>query len=740
MSALQEVNAPAALAASPIPFVAPLRGERAPGSLVGAGGDVGAGAPSGVDTEGVIGLDHGALRIRPLVEPGWGRSAATWGPYTSRCGLTAAVLVLNGHNASENVDPWPSLRRFLLQWSRGTQVDAVLARWWAYRNYGGREGLVRRLRSVRANHRAVAAGTTQEENLAVGLFGTAAPSDALGGGAGFVVRSTGPTNGTLCVGSHRTPVLEGVQNVPMHLLVIQRDHGVLYAAATLAGVPGLPSGPQIRPLCIDPAPSPDEVWVGVHQAVLGQVGWGVDTRVNDVRVACPPAFGSWYTTAHAAARRPLSDGRDELDRAWQDHRLTPQHPLRLLTPPQPTGLVHVTARVDGAEQRVGVALRVEVTRGDGWLVTASTNGVVAERFAHRERVERWSHDGGLALARDASLQIIDDGMVLKVVLDGRLVLGPLPVGGAAPSEGPAAGLGVGVRVFDELEAGGLRDFEAHPCAVELPVELRPDPLPVPCGELDVYDEDFGIAEGAVAATLAGRHVGGSVGGPLWEHSVGATPFTLDGHGALVVPVAAPPGGVRGKLGALVRSEEHRNIFTVPWPDPNLADATISLVAPGSARGLGERGRGGLVFRQDADHQLIVNTWLDDEYEGTSVSSFLRIGGFEDVYDAVWTNVGRRITWGQPYRLRVAFDGETFVVYVGAEPVLYRRITDMVPSAPRLRIERVGIVSNWEFGDDTGTRFVRFQARAAHHSSAAHPLDSPCSTSDTAISTAKERLS
>ena len=116
----------------------------------------------------------------------------------------------------------------------------------------------------------------------------------------------------------------------------------------------------------------------------------------------------------------------------------------------------------------------------------------------------------------------------------------------------------------------------------------------------------------------------------------------------------------------------------------------------------------------------------DDYVGV-IGSFCwymyeRIGGFEDVYDAVWTNVGRRIAHGVPYDLRVAFDGETYAVFVDDEPVLYRRISDIVPSAPRLRIERVGIVSNWEFGDDTGTRFLRFRARAGTGIDAAAAAD------------------
>ena len=49
-----------------------------------------------------------------------------------------------------------------------------------------------------------------------------------------------------------------------------------------------------------------------------------------------------------------------------------------------------------------------------------------------------------------------------------------------------------------------------------------------------------------------------------------------------------------------------------------------------------------MFEQDDGNALIVSTWLDDEYEGASISSFFRLGGFEDLYDAIWTNVGDRV--------------------------------------------------------------------------------------------------
>jgi hypothetical protein len=119
----------------------------------------------------------------------------------------------------------------------------------------------------------------------------------------------------------------------------------------------------------------------------------------------------------------------------------------------------------------------------------------------------------------------------------------------------------------------------------------------------------------------------------------------------------------------------------------------------------------VVFWQDDDNAVIVSTWLDDHYDGTSMSSFFRLGGYEDLYDAIWTNLGRRISWGRPYRLRVAFDGMIYAAYVDDELVLYRSLTDVHPAQGSLRINRVGLVANWEWGTDTGSVFHRFRARA-----------------------------
>ncbi|HEY9605778.1 MAG TPA: hypothetical protein V6C85_29500, partial [Allocoleopsis sp.] len=114
--------------------------------------------------------------------------------------------------------------------------------------------------------------------------------------------------------------------------------------------------------------------------------------------------------------------------------------------------------------------------------------------------------------------------------------------------------------------------------------------------------------------------------------------------------------------------------------------------------------------QDTNNYIIINNWLDDFYGGASVSSFFYLDGFEELYDAVWTNVGSRIYWGVPYTLRVVFDGLHYTAFVNGEPVLYRALTDVYPDTPRLAINRVGIVANWEWGNDTGSIFKNFIAK------------------------------
>ena len=117
-----------------------------------------------------------------------------------------------------------------------------------------------------------------------------------------------------------------------------------------------------------------------------------------------------------------------------------------------------------------------------------------------------------------------------------------------------------------------------------------------------------------------------------------------------------------------------------------------------------------MFWQDKDNYLSFTAWLADEYQGASISVFTKRHGFEELYDAIWTMVADGISWGRPFDLRVSFDGNNFIVHLNGEPIMERSLTDIYCDDPPLRISQVGLATNWEWGDDTGSIFKAFAAR------------------------------
>jgi hypothetical protein len=155
----------------------------------------------------------------------------------------------------------------------------------------------------------------------------------------------------------------------------------------------------------------------------------------------------------------------------------------------------------------------------------------------------------------------------------------------------------------------------------------------------------------------------------------------------------------------------RTIYTIEWDNPSFADLELEMTPPGTNRYQGHGGRSGVVFWQDARNHILINLWLYDGLGTASISTFFYVNGFEDLYDAVWTCTGqRRMTWGVPFRLRAVCDGNDYLVWVNDEPVLHRRLTDVYPHLKPLRLNRVGLQTNWEWGTDTGTVFRDFVAR------------------------------
>jgi hypothetical protein len=265
--------------------------------------------------------------------------------------------------------------------------------------------------------------------------------------------------------------------------------------------------------------------------------------------------------------------------------------------------------------------------------------------------------------------------------------------------GPVAGASlpvIGVVAGDSSVPKGLAAIECHPQVVPMPAELRcPDPWQPTSGAVVIADPLSGAP-----GDLAGRRT--PVGDRPWHR--------LRGTGSLAV---TGPDGARWQASVAAPIPE-RTLYAVAWPDPDYVDLEVTLTPPGTARGQKEHGTAGFCLWQDADHHLLINTWLDDCYGGASLSSFPTIGGFEDLYDAIWTNVGDRVRWGHAIRLRLVCDGLNYGVWIDGEPVLHRSLADIYPGCAPLRIRHVGLLGNWEWGADTGTRFADFQASERDH--------------------------
>ena len=362
---------------------------------------------------------------------------------------------------------------------------------------------------------------------------------------------------------------------------------------------------------------------------------------------------------------------------------------------EPAGLVHLvvdTAPVFAPEGRVGLVWRAGPQGAFRVVVTADRAELAlgAGPLGAGDWTVVADGPARLEAAVSCSLQVIDDGSQFSVHLDGVLLFDRWFDDGRLAEQ-----TGVGF-VVGERGRVAVRDFEALPRRVPAPPQLGLEPAWCEQGGRVVVAERFSGPAGELAMPAV------PAGGPAvpWARSLGDGRFerTGDGSARVVADRDRPNPG--------------RTIYSLPWDDPGFADIEVELTPPGQGRGEGHRGRGGLAFFQDADTHLVVNMWLDDapHHDGSSVSMFLRSQGYERLYDACWANVGRKVHWGRPFRLRLAFDGWQLMTWLDGEPILYRRVRDLYPTAPRLRINRVGLVANWEWGDDTGTVFRDFTAR------------------------------
>ncbi|HEY5705658.1 MAG TPA: hypothetical protein VIS96_08805 [Terrimicrobiaceae bacterium] len=655
----------------------------------------------GKDEEGIIGIDNGALRIQPLVNPGWGRSGIAYGPFTRRNGLAFGAFLVNGHNISRTLALPDGFKMRLWRWAIGTETEVPIKRLISWTQSPQKRFIWRRLvQWIRSGTRFFQV-TPLDENLAVGWFPSEAPVNPLERGNALIVHAIVPEGGELWArtGSTCVPTVRGVQNIQMYYIVVLREKGAAYYAASMAGASGLGTYPTLRLLAIDAFNADEKIYAGIHQSVLGEIGFRADTRVYQTQVALLPEFANWYGSAHGAdtltGNGPLDLSAAETDGIWNVHEGEFQRTergavgvgpanLALLSLSAPVGLVHVI--IESTHKLVeGIAIIWRAKDEDNfWCFEVGS-----------EQCQLSTKEGGLLSKFPAtknarltpnivnSLQVFDDGENIRLYLNGDLVYGT-----TFSDTRLQDATGAGIRAIATEDSAWLRSFEAHPRSIPVPQAFTFNQPWHAEGNQVVISDDFQGPPG----DLAGHQT--SFGGKKWRKNIGRGVIQLTGHASAKV------------FGSVEQPCPGRTAYTLEWANPRFADLEVTITPPGTRKGFGEKGRAGLIFWQDPGNYFILSAFIGD-WPAMSIAAFFQMDGFEELYDAVWSNVGNRMHLGVPHDFRIVFDGRHFLAFINREPVLYRALSDVYPEWDSLAINRVGIVANWEWGNDTGSVFQDF---------------------------------
>ena len=654
----------------------------------------------GRDLEQALSIDNDALRIAPPVQAGFGRVVLSYGPFARRPGLAFAVFLLNGHNTSQDEPLSDSFRYRLRLWLRGSETDVPWKRvlWWF------RQARFRRaLRQIRWWRRTAHAGRDMlhlDENLAISWHADVVEADPRVRGSGFIMHALGPENGELWAGaaSQRTRALRGVQNLPIYYIAVARAGGTIYYASSLDGAAGFAAYPEMRPIAVDDYELPEQLYLGIQQGVLGQIGFRLDTRAYGVRVGQLGGYSAWCGGAHAAAALG-SDGAlyhapVEGGTRWESAIAAAVAPeeksieFAWLDPGTPSGLVFAYVRADSASCRRGLVFRAMDAANHWRLELADGAAALVAVVASRREVVATCELSEAAEDHWRRLQVLDDGRRLMALVDGEQVKCAWVEDRRLADASKTGLFAMGTR----LNGCEFRRFEAHPRQIPIPAQFDMGAPWLRKGTQAIVEDNFVGAAGDIDGRTA------SAGSAQWRRIMGEGRIELNGMGAARVCASrdAPCPG--------------RTAYCIDWPHADFADVEVTITPAGSRAGNKEHTSSGLILYQDAHNFVIVNAWRSDSYPGGSVSTFFKFGGFEDIYDAIWTNVADRVRYGHAVRLRLCSDAERYIAFLDDEPVLYRAYRDVYLELPLFHIRKVGIIANWEFGNDTGSSFEHFLAR------------------------------
>jgi hypothetical protein len=351
----------------------------------------------------------------------------------------------------------------------------------------------------------------------------------------------------------------------------------------------------------------------------------------------------------------------------------------------PSGLVHVLVETtDEPLDAVAVLWRVQDSR-NFWCFEAGSGSC---RLSLKENGEwhRFPSVKHCHLVPNTvnALQISDDGENIRLYVNAAQVY-RTTFSDRRFSEAGGVGL-----LMTKTERTWMRSFEAHPRDIRAPEVFDLGQSWIAAGDRVVVTDQFDGPPGNLAGHL-------TAAGKEWRREIGLGVFELTGKSSVKVQATVE------------RPCPGRTAYTTEWPSIGFADVEVTVTPPGTREGMNDTGRAGLIFWQDSRNYLIVSAFIGD-YPAMSIAAFFEVNGFEELYDAVWSNVGNRMHFGVPHVFRVVFDGNRFLSSINGEPVLYRAMRDVYPRCAAFHIRRVGIVANWEWGNDTGSVFQNFIGR------------------------------
>jgi hypothetical protein len=400
----------------------------------------------GIDIEGAIAIDNQALRIKPLIQPGWGRSGIAYGPYDRANGLTFATVVLNGHNTSQSGHILDSLIRRIMTWLRGSKVDQPLYQvipksliYFLTRSQS-KQHIWRRFQYWSKFASKSPEPDVLYENMAVGWFPEEVPTNPLKVGNTFVMHAANHENGELWarVGGHMLSVFRGLQNLPIYFIAVLREQGAAYYIASLPSADGTVPYPAMRPVAIDPFSQDQSVYAGIYQSVQEEIGFWVDTRVYCAQVQHLSELSTWYGTAHVAdslvGNQALSHSKAEVGGDWAlyggEYQRTgkgacssSERSQAVLTPRLPSGLIHTLIDTSETATTAGIVWRFQDESNYWCFLIGAEECQLQIQYQGSCKTIAVSSQWCLTPNAIHSLQILDNGSFFSLHLNGQLIFG-----------------------------------------------------------------------------------------------------------------------------------------------------------------------------------------------------------------------------------------------------------------------------------------------------------------------------